>query len=182
MNPFVLAFSCYSCKFNFNIIVGYCVSPMWVLSMCRETVTNIYCMYTAHTNFSLKICVLLVEEGLPLARFALRVCSSLSELSFYVSCGLSRFHSARVANTLFCRSVTAFLPKLLSTETRIVDTERGWLRCCGNVFIQPLPSIGLLLNCDWLALELMWTVPTNARIYACVLQTVYTYSLEMFRP
>jgi hypothetical protein len=41
--------------------------------------TNIYYRYTEHTNeLSLKICRLLVEEGLPFARLALRVSSSLS--------------------------------------------------------------------------------------------------------
>jgi hypothetical protein len=35
--------------------------------------------YTEHsTNFAWKICRLLIEEGLPLARLALRVSSSLS--------------------------------------------------------------------------------------------------------
>jgi hypothetical protein len=57
-------------------------------------------------NFSLKICRLLVEEGLPLARLVLYLCLSLSESSFYVSCGLSRFHSAQAVNTLFYCSVT----------------------------------------------------------------------------
>jgi hypothetical protein len=43
-------------------------------------------------------------------------------------------------------------------ETCTVHAERGWLHCCGNVLILPLPSIGWLLYCDWPVPELMWMV------------------------
>jgi hypothetical protein len=35
------------------------------------------------------------------------------------------------------------------------------IRCCGNVLIGPLLSIGWLLNCDWPAPELIWAIPTE---------------------
>jgi hypothetical protein len=65
--------------------VGFCLSPMWVASMCEETTTYqssiqifIIVIQNIRTNFSLKICRLLVEEGLSFARLALRVSPSLS--------------------------------------------------------------------------------------------------------
>jgi hypothetical protein len=82
-------------------------------------------MYTEHMNeLQLEELQVAVEEGLLLARLALRVSSSLSELSFFVSCGLSRFYFARVVNNSFYRSVNTFC-RTTSMETRTVDTERG---------------------------------------------------------
>jgi hypothetical protein len=50
----------------------------WSVNHVLIFYTNIYYRYTEHTTFSLKICMLLVEEGIPFARLALRVSSSLS--------------------------------------------------------------------------------------------------------
>jgi hypothetical protein len=53
------------------------------------------------------------------------------------------------------------LAELLPWRRVLLTLKRGWLRCCGNVFIRPLLSIWWRLNSDWQASELMWAVPTR---------------------
>jgi hypothetical protein len=77
----------------------------------------------------------------------------------YICCGLSKSHSDRVVDTLPNCSFSLFA-ELFPWKRVLLTLKRGWLRCCGNVFIRPLLSIGRLLNCDWPAPELMWAVPT----------------------
>jgi hypothetical protein len=77
----------------------------------------------------------------------------------------SSYSDRAVDNLPYC-SVTACLPNYFHGNAYC---WRGCLRCWGNVFIQPLLSIGCLLNCDWLAFELMWAVPT--KIHSWIFQT-----------
>jgi hypothetical protein len=100
------------------------------------------------------ICRLLVEEGLPFARFAWRVSSSLSACYRYCCCGLSRFYPDRVVDTLPNYSFPVFA-ELFPWKRLLLTLQRGWLRYCGNVFIRPLLSTGCLLSCDWPAPEII---------------------------
>jgi hypothetical protein len=87
--------------------VGLSFIDVALVDVCRDNdelifFTNIYYRYTKHTNeLSLKIYRLLVEEGLPFARLALCVSSSLRVCSVcYICCGLSSSYSDRVVDTL----------------------------------------------------------------------------------
>jgi hypothetical protein len=97
----------------------------------------------------------------------------LSECCCYICCSLSRSYSDRVVDTLPNCSFPLFA-ELFPWEGELLTLKCGWLRYCGNVFIRPLLSIGRLLNCDWLAPELICSVPTEDRFIITVIYLMFS--------
>jgi hypothetical protein len=91
---------------------------------------------------------------------SLCVCLHLRVCCCYICCGLSTSYSDRVVDTLPICSFPLFA-EIFPWERVLLTLKRGWIRCCGKVFILPLLCIGCLLICDWPAPELMWAVPTH---------------------
>jgi hypothetical protein len=153
-------------KWPVRFVYHRCSSCWWVkkqprIKLSYKYLLSLYTKYEGTSAWRFAGCWLKVS----LLLGSLCVCLHLWVLCVeccccYICCGLSRSFSDRVVDTLSSCLFPLFA-ELFPWERVLLTLKRGWLHCCGNVFIRPLLSIGCLLNCDGPAPELMQVAPTD---------------------